>query len=66
MSYELYPDSANDLNDLRGTVFANRKYKPPNGGFDDNVASYEMLENMPEAVKLFDTYKDKRIGIVVD
>lgn len=66
MNYELYPDSANDLNDIKGTVFANRKYKPPNGGFDDNVASYEMLKNMSEAVKLFDTYKDKRIGIVVD
>lgn len=66
MNYELYPNSANDLNDIKGTVFANRKYKLPNGGFDDNVASYEMLGNMSEAVKLFDTHKDKRIGIVVD
>lgn len=66
MNYELYPDSANDLNDIKGTIFANRKYEPPNGDFNDNVASYELLENMSEAVKLFDTYKDKRIGIVVD
>lgn len=66
MNYKLYPDSPNDLNDLRGTVFVNRKYEPPNPRFDVNVAEYDKLANMDKAVELFDKFKDKRIGIIVD
>lgn len=66
MNYKLYPNSPNDLNDLRGTVFANRKYEPPNPRFDANIAEYDKLANMDEAVALFDEFKDKRIGIIVD
>lgn len=66
MNYKLYPDSPNDLNDLRGTVFANRKYVPPNPRFDANVAGHDKLANMDKAVELFDKFKDKRIGIIPD
>lgn len=66
MNYRLYPDSPNDLNDLRGTVFANRKYVPPNPRFDANVAEYDKLANMDKTVELFDRFKDKRMGIIVD
>ena len=66
MNYKLYPDSPNDLNDLRGTVFANRKYVPPNPRFDANVAGYDKLANMDKAVELFDKFKTERIGIIVD
>ena len=69
MKYKLYPGSLNDLQNVRETVFRNRGYTYPTGGFDNNVAHFSELENLAEeAVKHFvlGIEKHSRVDLVVD
>lgn len=53
MKYTLYPNSLNDLQRARETVFQNRNYQYPVGGFDKNVSDWSALEDIQKAVDAF-------------
>lgn len=54
MKYSLYPNSLNDLQRVCETVFQNRNYSYPVGGFDENVSDWNILKNIETAANIFD------------
>ena len=68
MKYKLYPNSLNDLSRIQETVFKNRLYQYPSGGFDENVSSFEKLTMNSKAVMMFaeNIESCSQIELVVD
>lgn len=69
MKYKLYPNSANDINDIIGTTLHNRGIENVGGYLNCSRTQasedWKLLDNIDKAVELFDRHFQNRDKIVV-
>lgn len=71
MRYKLIDGSANDINDIVGTVLRNRGVERPQEYLnltDSCVGDYNDLDNIDKAVECFEAHIERgdEVGILVD